>query len=187
MANQIPYSDFKQLLVAEEPAYKSFPDRDIRKLYEEEHILSLRIGPLPETDIFLWLNDVQTGPFRLDQLKGMWSAGNITAATQYWFEGESEWKSVSLLFSPTTNRRANSSFVVQTKDLETAKPAGGGKIFVAVLAAILVAAGIIWLINGVSEAKTKHDKFMSDLDKTTAALKKFNASFSTNNETSTPP
>lgn len=40
---------------------------------------------------YLWLNDQQAGPFTALQLRSMWTAGTITAATLYWQEGMEEW------------------------------------------------------------------------------------------------
>jgi TM2 domain-containing membrane protein YozV len=40
---------------------------------------------------FLWLNESQSGPFTIGQLKSMWAAGQITVATLYWQEGMGEW------------------------------------------------------------------------------------------------
>lgn len=36
---------------------------------------------------YLWMNEQQTGPFTMEQLKGMWSNGAITSQTQYWKAG----------------------------------------------------------------------------------------------------
>lgn len=36
-------------------------------------------------------NNEKSGPFTMDQLKGMWSNGQITSETPYWFDGLSEW------------------------------------------------------------------------------------------------
>lgn len=40
---------------------------------------------------YLWLNDQQAGPFTALQLRSMWTAGTITAATLCWQEGMEEW------------------------------------------------------------------------------------------------
>lgn len=40
---------------------------------------------------YLWLNDAQAGPFTALQLRSMWTAGTITAATLCWQEGMEEW------------------------------------------------------------------------------------------------
>lgn len=40
---------------------------------------------------YLWLNDEQAGPFTALQLRSMWTAGTITAATLCWQEGMEEW------------------------------------------------------------------------------------------------
>lgn len=39
----------------------------------------------------LVLNGVDSGPFSIRQLQGMWLAGTITSETQHWMEGYSEW------------------------------------------------------------------------------------------------
>ena len=44
----------------------------------------------PDTT-YLWLNDAQAGPFTALQLRSMWTAGTITAATLCWQEGMEEW------------------------------------------------------------------------------------------------
>ena len=41
---------------------------------------------------YLWINEVQSGPYTLQQVQSMWSAGQITALTLYWQEGNAEWK-----------------------------------------------------------------------------------------------
>ncbi len=40
---------------------------------------------------YLWLNDQQAGPFTALQLRSMWTAGTITAATLCWQDGMEEW------------------------------------------------------------------------------------------------
>ncbi len=47
------------------------------------------------TDSYLWLNDQQTGPYTLTQLRGMWVTGAITGAVLYWQEGMEEWTPLS--------------------------------------------------------------------------------------------
>jgi uncharacterized RDD family membrane protein YckC len=40
---------------------------------------------------YLWLNDAQTGPFPLEQLREWWADGTVNAKTLYWLEGMAEW------------------------------------------------------------------------------------------------
>jgi membrane protein YdbS with pleckstrin-like domain len=40
---------------------------------------------------YLWINEAQTGPYTMHQLQEMWNAGQITAMTPYWQEGQSDW------------------------------------------------------------------------------------------------
>jgi len=40
---------------------------------------------------YVWLNEVQAGPFTLQQLQRMWNAGQLTALNLYWQEGNPEW------------------------------------------------------------------------------------------------
>ena len=47
------------------------------------------------TTYHLWQNETQTGPFTLNQLRSMWSGGQVTVNTLYWQEGMAEWASLS--------------------------------------------------------------------------------------------
>ena len=40
---------------------------------------------------YLWLNEAQAGPYDLQQVQSMRNAGQITAETLYWQEGNAEW------------------------------------------------------------------------------------------------
>lgn len=39
----------------------------------------------------LWINDTQSGPFTMTQLKSMWLDGRITSATLFWREDSQDW------------------------------------------------------------------------------------------------
>jgi hypothetical protein len=41
---------------------------------------------------YLWLNNQQTGPYTFGQILAMWKSGTVTAQTQYWTEGQTEWE-----------------------------------------------------------------------------------------------
>ncbi len=58
------------------------------------------------------------GPFAKDQLRSMWSAGQITAATVYCPEGSEEWKEVTglqLSGAATPLSKVETANVVETK------------------------------------------------------------------------
>jgi GYF domain 2 len=40
---------------------------------------------------YVMVDEKQQGPYILAQLRAMWRAGSLTAETQYWFEGQTEW------------------------------------------------------------------------------------------------
>ncbi len=49
--------------------------------------------PVPkDTLYYLARNGEQAGPYTIGQLRTMWQSGNLTAHTQYWFEGEAAWQ-----------------------------------------------------------------------------------------------
>jgi hypothetical protein len=48
---------------------------------------------------YLWLNGAQAGPYTLQQVQSMWSAGQITALTLYWQEGKADWKPLGEIIS----------------------------------------------------------------------------------------
>lgn len=41
---------------------------------------------------YLWLNNTQTGPFTIGQLRSMWQTGSVTSLTLFWKEGMKDWK-----------------------------------------------------------------------------------------------
>lgn len=49
---------------------------------------------------YLYLNDQQSGPYAIEQLRGMWSTGSLYADTLYWKEGMSNWMPVHTLLAP---------------------------------------------------------------------------------------
>ena len=49
--------------------------------------------------LYLLINDLKQGPYALDQIRGMWSSGAITADTLYWQEGKPDWGQVHALIS----------------------------------------------------------------------------------------
>lgn len=55
--------------------------------------------PANRSNYYLWLNEEQTGPFTIVQLRSMWLIGTITGATIYWQEGMQEWHPLSELTS----------------------------------------------------------------------------------------
>jgi len=48
---------------------------------------------------YLWLNETQAGPYTLQQVQSLWSAGQITALTLYWQEGKTDWKPLGDIIS----------------------------------------------------------------------------------------
>jgi hypothetical protein len=44
---------------------------------------------------YLWQNETQTGPFTENQLKTMWSGGQLTINSLYWQEGMPEWSTLA--------------------------------------------------------------------------------------------
>jgi len=48
---------------------------------------------------YLWLNEEQKGPFTLEQLRAMWSAGTITIQTRFWKEGMGQWVELKHIIS----------------------------------------------------------------------------------------
>lgn len=64
--------------------------------------------------IYLFINNQQQGPYAIDQIRGMWGSGSITADTLYWHEGMSEWGSVHTLLSQQPTSSAPPSPPIQT-------------------------------------------------------------------------
>jgi len=48
---------------------------------------------------YLYINNQQQGPYDIDQIRGMWNSGAVTADTHYWQEGMSDWEQVHSLIS----------------------------------------------------------------------------------------
>jgi membrane protein YdbS with pleckstrin-like domain len=48
---------------------------------------------------YLWLNEAQAGPYTLQQVQSMWSAGQITALTLFWQEGKADWQPLGDIIS----------------------------------------------------------------------------------------
>ena len=49
----------------------------------------------PDQSFYLWLEEEQTGPYTIYQLRGLWTNGVITGLTLYWQEGMPEWLPLS--------------------------------------------------------------------------------------------
>ena len=46
---------------------------------------------------YLWLNESQAGPFSLEQVRGWWADGTVTAQTLFWQTGMAEWTPLSTI------------------------------------------------------------------------------------------
>jgi hypothetical protein len=56
---------------------------------------------------YLWINDQQTGPFTVEQIRSMWSQGSIGVETLFWIEGSPEWlplKNIIKLVQPPAQK-----------------------------------------------------------------------------------
>ena len=66
---------------------------------------------------YLFLNNEQTGPYTIAQIKSMWSAGTITVQTLYWVEGNPEWAPLGdiayILESPLPEPQVNQNISQQ--------------------------------------------------------------------------
>lgn len=51
----------------------------------------------PSTVYYLYLNEQQSGPFAIEQLRAMWEQGTINSSTLYWFEGAADWQELSAI------------------------------------------------------------------------------------------
>jgi hypothetical protein len=56
--------------------------------------------PVQPAAIYLFLNDAQSGPFTLGQVRQMLSLGSISSETLYWKEGLDDWRAVDELRAP---------------------------------------------------------------------------------------
>lgn len=62
---------------------------------------------MKETDLYyLWLDDKQQGPFTVDQLRSMWSAGKITVETKYCQAGWVDWEKLDLISGLLVNQQS---------------------------------------------------------------------------------
>jgi hypothetical protein len=50
--------------------------------------------------IYLLVNNQQQGPYALEQIRNMWSAGTITSDTLYWYSGMEIWANLQNLLNP---------------------------------------------------------------------------------------
>jgi GYF domain 2 len=57
-------------------------------------------------EYYLYLDDMQKGPFTLSQLQSMWRSGAITSRTLYWQDGFSEWLPLSSILDELEPSRA---------------------------------------------------------------------------------
>ena len=48
---------------------------------------------------YLWLNETQAGPYTVNQLRGMWQSGQITAQTLYFTDGMTDWMALAAIVS----------------------------------------------------------------------------------------
>jgi len=55
------------------------------------------IGVVDSSPYYLWLSDKQAGPYSLQQLTSMWSAGTINAETLWWTNEFTDWQPLSAL------------------------------------------------------------------------------------------
>jgi hypothetical protein len=61
-------------------------------------------APAEPQDIYLYMDGAQVGPFRLSQIRGMFTLGSISEGTLYWKDGMEDWRAVEELHEarPTT-------------------------------------------------------------------------------------
>lgn len=50
-------------------------------------------------EYFLWLEEKQMGPYRLDQLRAMWRNGQVSLNTPHWAKGYLDWRPLRLIES----------------------------------------------------------------------------------------
>ena len=75
---------------------------------------------------YLWLNEAQAGPFTLQQVQSMWSAGQITALTLFWQEGKADWQPLGDIISEIEPGHAATP-IAKTAVLPPYDPAGEHK------------------------------------------------------------
>jgi len=63
---------------------------------------------------YLWLNEAQQGPYTLEQVQSMWSAGHITPQTLYWQEGNAEWQPLGNILSEIEPKKKATSALART-------------------------------------------------------------------------
>jgi hypothetical protein len=67
-----------------------------------------------DPEFYLLLNEQQTGPYTLEQLRSMWASGAVTLNTLFWQEGMAEWKplrNIVALLQPRTPEQAASEML----------------------------------------------------------------------------
>ena len=72
---------------------------------------------------YLWLNEAQAGPYTLQQVQSMWSAGQITSLTLYWQEGKADWQPLGDIISEIEPAHA-ASLIAKTAALPPYELAG---------------------------------------------------------------
>jgi hypothetical protein len=65
---------------------------------------------------YLWQNDTQIGPFSENQLKTMWSGGQLTINSFYWKEGMPEWSTLAELQHILETAPAHANAEIKEKD-----------------------------------------------------------------------
>jgi hypothetical protein len=63
---------------------------------------------------YLWLNEAQAGPYDLQQVQSMWKAGQITAETLCWQEGNAEWQPFSTILPGIEPKKRAASPMIRT-------------------------------------------------------------------------
>jgi len=63
---------------------------------------------------YLWLNEAQAGPYALEQVQSMWNAGQITAETLYWQEGNAEWQPLGNILSEIESKKKAAAVMART-------------------------------------------------------------------------
>jgi TM2 domain-containing membrane protein YozV len=70
---------------------------------------------------YLWLNDAQAGPYTINQLRGMWQAGQITAQTLYFTEGMTDWAALAAIAAMLEESKSTAPAVTVNNTDSTAK------------------------------------------------------------------
>lgn len=104
---------------------------------------------------FLWLNEKQSGPYTITQLKSMWQSGQITSATCYWFDGLTEWLPIESMIEEglAEDRRNVEMSRVREEEAKKEKPITTSENVAIILASFLASpitfvAGILYCIVG---------------------------------------